>query len=351
MWAAQLVKYNAPYTLLAVPIPAIRPNELLVRVHAAGFCHSDLQVLQGEFNSPLPMIPSHEPAGVVVEAGDEAAQSWKIGDRVGILNFKNACSKCPDCISTQKRYGTLDARFCRRRETAGFQHDGAFAEYIVADAATTIALPDSVSFEQAAPLLCAGATVYGAIQKVAPFLQRGDSIGIIGIGGLGQLGVQFATALGYRTVAIDNHDSSLQLIDGMPPMLRPEARINSTCTDAKEQIMQFTNDQGLAAAVVCTDPVSVTGWSLELLRIGGVLVPLGLPPDKWQFDSQTLLFRELVIRGNYVAGKQEVEDMMQLVAKQDIKSQLTVVRRDDIPSIPDIYKKRAFRGRLVVQCQ
>lgn len=102
------------------------------------------------------MIPSHEPAGVIIQVGDEAARSWNIGDRVGVLNFKNSCSKCPDCISTQKRYRTLDARFCRHRETAGFYHDGAFAEYIVADAATTVALPDSVSFEQAAPLLCAG---------------------------------------------------------------------------------------------------------------------------------------------------------------------------------------------------
>lgn len=102
------------------------------------------------------MIPSHEPAGVIAQVGDEAAHSWKIGDRVGVLNFKNTCSRCPDCISTLKRTGALDARFCRQRVTAGFYHDGAFAEYIVADSATTVALPESVSFEQAAPLLCAG---------------------------------------------------------------------------------------------------------------------------------------------------------------------------------------------------
>lgn len=102
------------------------------------------------------MIPSHEPAGVVAQVGDEAAHSWRIGDRVGVLNFKNICSRCPDCISTLKRSGVLDPRFCRQRVTAGFYHDGAFAEYIVADSATTVALPEPVSFEQAAPLLCAG---------------------------------------------------------------------------------------------------------------------------------------------------------------------------------------------------
>lgn len=137
-------------------MPSIRPNELLVRIHAAGFCHSDLQVLEGQLKNPLPMIPSHEPAGVVVEVGEEAVRSWKIGDRVGVLNFKSACSRCPDCLSTQRRYGTLDPRFCRQREAAGFHSDGAFSEFMVADAATTVALPDGISFEQAAPLLCAG---------------------------------------------------------------------------------------------------------------------------------------------------------------------------------------------------
>lgn len=189
------------------------------------------------------------------------------------------------------------------------------------------------------------------MKKAQPFLQHGDSVGIVGIGGLGQLGVQFTAAQGYRTVAIDNHENSLQLVDDMPSHLRPTLGVNSSHPDAKEQIMQFTNGQGLAAVVVCTDPVPVTGWSLELLRIGGVLVPLGLPPGNWQFDTQLLLFRELVVRGNYVAGQQEVEEMMDLVAREDIKSQLTVVQPEDIPSIPDLYRNRAFRGRLVVKCQ
>lgn len=193
--------------------------------------------------------------------------------------------------------------------------------------------------------------MYGAVQKAAPFLRHGDSIGIIGIGGLGQLGVQFAAAQGYCAVAIDNRDDSLQLVNDMPSHLRPELCINSTDPNAKEQIMQFTNNQGLAAVVVCTDPVLVTSWSLELLRIGGVVVPLGLPPKKWEFDSLLLLFRELIVRGNYVASRQETEEMMQLVAKEGILSQLTVVRREDIPHVPDMYKQRAFRGRLVVNCE
>ena len=150
------LQFHKPYTISTVNVPQLRPNELLVKIHAAGFCHSDIQVLRGELNSPLPLIPSHEPVGTVVQVGEESASKWKVGDRVGILNFKNACGNCAGCRGSRRRYGKIDPRFCDYRETGGFKNDGCFAAYMVADSATTIALPDSVSFEQGAPLLCAG---------------------------------------------------------------------------------------------------------------------------------------------------------------------------------------------------
>lgn len=145
-----------PYQLEHSPIPEIKDDELLVRVHAAGFCHSDLQVLQGQFPTKLPMIPSHEPAGIITHVGSKCSGNWKVGDRVGVLNFKRACDGCTGCGLSRRRNGKLDPRFCEKRETAGFRHDGAFAEYMVADPSTTVLLPSSLSFEQAAPLMCAG---------------------------------------------------------------------------------------------------------------------------------------------------------------------------------------------------
>ncbi|OGM46592.1 alcohol dehydrogenase [Aspergillus bombycis] len=202
MWAAQITAFNKPYTISTVNTPQLRPNELLVKIHAAGFCHSDIQVRCGELNSPLSLIPSHEPVGTVVRVGKESASKRK--SAIG---------------GSRKIYGKLDPRFCDHRDRGGFKNDGCFATYMVADSATTIALPGSMSFEQGAPLLCAGATVWGATNKARPFLQAGDPIGVIGAGGLGQLGVQLAKALGYRTVAIDSRDASLQLTDGMPTVL------------------------------------------------------------------------------------------------------------------------------------
>lgn len=164
VWQLTTLKYKQPFELVEVPVPSIKSNQLLVRVHAAGFCHSDVQVLNGQFSSPLPLIPSHEPAGVIVEVGsavskDSATAPWKVGDRVGVLNFKSSCGSCTGCAVARRRYGGLDPRFCEKRETAGFHHDGAFAEYLVADPATTVRLPDDLSYEQAAPLMCAGVSL------------------------------------------------------------------------------------------------------------------------------------------------------------------------------------------------
>lgn len=102
------------------------------------------------------MIPSHEPAGIIARVGPKCSGNWKVGDRVGVLNFKRACGECPGCGRWRRKGGKLDPRFCEKRETAGFRHDGAFAEFLVADPGTTVRLPEGVSFAQAAPLMCAG---------------------------------------------------------------------------------------------------------------------------------------------------------------------------------------------------
>ena len=102
------------------------------------------------------MIPSHEPAGRIVRVGSCVEGSWKVGDRVGVLNFKNACGECVGCRQHNRRGGRKDPRYCQNREMAGFKHDGAFAQFMLADPNTTVHLPDSVSYVQGAPLMCAG---------------------------------------------------------------------------------------------------------------------------------------------------------------------------------------------------
>ncbi|KAI1367963.1 GroES-like protein [Xylaria arbuscula] len=344
MRAAQIVEFGKPYRLTTVPIPDAKDDELLVEVAAAGFCHSDLQVLNGQFGTKLPI------AGIVSRVGPNCTGNFKVGDRVGVLNFKKACTRCTNCGLSKREYKYYEPRYCDVREMAGFQHDGAFAEYMTADPETTVLLPSSLPFEQAAPLMCAGATIWGALEKATEGLAPGNTIGIIGIGGLGHLGVQFAKAMGYRTVAIDNRAEGRELATEVPyPGLRPDMVIDSSSTDATERVFETTGGEGLAAVVVCTDSLEVNAWALRLLRIRGTLVLLGLPPERWQFDSDIIVFKELVLKGSYVASKESTERMMQMVEKHKIRSHLTVIPWDGIPTIVDAYKDKSFRGRLVVQ--
>ncbi|CAM1506479.1 Fc.00g061200.m01.CDS01 [Cosmosporella sp. VM-42] len=347
--ALTTAQFNKPYQLVTAPIPKIKPYELLIRIYAAGFCHSDIQVLQGQFNTQLPLIPCHEPAGVIAQVGSECTGGWEIGDRVGALNFKNACSRCTGCALSKRRYGGLDPRFCEKREMAGFKHDGCLAEYMAADPMTTVLLPNSLPFDQAAPLMCAGATVWGALEKATVGLEPGATIAIVGIGGLGHLGVQFAKALGYKVIAVDCRAASRSLAREAPPDLKADIAVDSTSPSASTEILSFTKEEGIAAAIVCTDSLDANAWVLTLLRIGGVMVPLGLPPEKWQFDAEVLVFRELVVRGSYVASAESTKRMMEVVENSGIRSRITRLRFEDVPRMAEVYHDKGFSGRLVVQ--
>lgn len=106
------------------------------------------------------MIPSHEPVGTIVALGPDVDSKWQVGQRVGVLNFRHPCGECRKCRWHKGAYGTLDARFCMEKNMAGITHDGGFAEYLCADATTTVLLPDGLCFEQAAPLMCAGVSSF-----------------------------------------------------------------------------------------------------------------------------------------------------------------------------------------------
>jgi D-arabinose 1-dehydrogenase-like Zn-dependent alcohol dehydrogenase len=193
------------------------------------------------------------------------------------------------------------------------------------------------------------ATAWGALRKLNPDVQPGDAVAVVGIGGVGHLGVQFAKALGYRTVAIDNRSEGRQLAQEVPEHLRPDLVIDSTASDAAEKILKFTSGEGLAGVVVCTDSIQANAWSLQQLGNKGVMVPLGLPADKWQFDSEAMVFRELTIRSSYVASADEVEEMLKVVAEHNISSHLTVLDFDQIPSLVERYSHSSMKGRLVIK--
>ena len=247
--------------------------------------------------------------------------------------------------------GGVDARFCDNRETAGFLADGSFADYATADPETTVKLPESLSFEQAAPLMCAGCTVWASLDKVTPGLESGATVVIVGIGGLGHLGLQFAKARGFRTVGVDCRAAGRKLARDMAnPDLRPDLILDSTDEDAAMRaIFDFTQGEGAAATVVCTDSIAANRWALKTLRVAGVMGILGLPPEPWRLDPEPLAYRELTIRGSYVAGREATERMMEVVDRAGVRSRITTVAFEEIPGIVARYEDEGFSGRLVVR--
>lgn len=199
--------------------------------------------------------------------------------------------------------------------------------------------------------MCAGATVWGSLEKATTGLASGEVVAIVGIGGLGHLGLQFAKALGFHTIAVDSRPAGRQLATEMAnPNLRPDLVVDSSDTEAAtSSIFEFTQGEGVAAAVVCTDSIEANRWALKTLRVGGVMGILGLPPKPWHFDAEPLVFRELTIKGSYVAGRKATERMVETVRKAGIQSCLTTISFGEIPDIVKMYEDKSFKGRLVVR--
>ena len=179
-------------------------------------------------------------------------------------------------------------------------------------------------------------------------LTAGLPVGVIGIGGLGSLALQFAAGLGYSTVAIDNRPEGLQLAREIPEHLRPGKVVDYNANEAAKEVVDFAGGGGLAGVLVCTDNVEVTEWSLKLLRTHGVCVPLGLPTEGFKFSAFDTIFKELTIRGALVANQRLVSDMMKLVAEKEVRSHVQTVKLEDGTNLPDRYMNPRLKGRLVV---
>src|SRR6202047_4980829 len=206
MKAAVLHEFKKPLAMEEVERPKIQDDDVLIEVEACGVCHSDLHVAEGDWTQlagivKKPVILGHEIAGRVVEKGS-GVRNLQIGDRVGVPWVYGTCGACEFC-----REG--NENLCVKQKITGVTVDGGYAEFIKAPASHATKIPDAVSSVQAAPLFCAGVTVYRAIMQAKP--QRGQRLAVFGVGGLGHLAIQVAVHLGLEVSAIDVADDKLSL--------------------------------------------------------------------------------------------------------------------------------------------
>jgi D-arabinose 1-dehydrogenase-like Zn-dependent alcohol dehydrogenase len=175
--------------------PKPREGEVLIRVHACGVCHGDLMVQEGAFPSTAyPVVPGHEIAGTVEQLGN--AVDWlDVGARVGLSALGSACGHCAACLSA-------DEFLCDRLGFTGVTSDGGYQEFTVANAAYVVPLPERLDFVEAAPLMCAGLTIFSALRHAG--FKPGNRVAVVGLGGLGEMGVLYARAMGGRVAVISS---------------------------------------------------------------------------------------------------------------------------------------------------
>lgn len=193
MTVAVARKPGSPLALEARPVPTPGPGQILIRVKACGVCHSDLHIVDGDWDFvPMPRVPGHEAVGVVAATGADVSR-LKVGDRVGMPWVYSSCGTCRLCLAGEES-------LCPAHDSTGVTVDGGYAEFLVAPENHATRIPDEISFEMAAPLFCAGLTVYKAVKVAA--VRPGELVAVQGIGGLGHLAIQAAKIWGARVVAL-----------------------------------------------------------------------------------------------------------------------------------------------------
>ncbi len=263
------------------PLQDPGPNEVRIRVEACGVCHSDSATVEGLLPGlTFPRVPGHEVVGRIDVLGS-AVQGWAVGQRVGVGFLGGNCGYCEYC-----RDGDLVN--CANQAYTGVQHDGGYAEVMIAKSTGLIAVPDDLSSVNAAPLLCAGLTTFSALRNSSA--RAGDLVAIFGVGGLGHLGVQYARRMGFEVVAIDRGSDRAEL----SKKLGAHHYIDTSATDVAKALEKL----GGAKVVLATaSGGKAVAAALGGLRRGGAVISLGATDEPIELSAFDLLFKQLGVDG------------------------------------------------------
>jgi propanol-preferring alcohol dehydrogenase len=256
------------------------PGKVRIRVEACGVCHSDSGTVEGLFPIDWPRVPGHELVGRI-EALGSGVQGWAVGQRVGVGFLGGSCGYCRFC-----RNGDLVN--CRNQEFTGIHHDGGYAEVMIAKASGLVSIPDSLSSVDAAPLLCAGLTTFSALPN-APS-KAGELVAVVGIGGLGHLGVQYARRMGFAVVAIARGADKAELAK----KLGAHHYIDNAATDPAEALQALG---GAKVILITASGGKTVAETFKGLRPGGVSIVLGVGPEPIEVSSMDLIFGSRKLEG------------------------------------------------------
>lgn len=337
MKAAVVSALGKPLAIEEVPIPQPNDDQILVRLAATGICHTDLHAVNGDWpvKPKPPFIPGHEGVGSVVAMG-RAVRSVKEGDRVGIPWLHTACGYCSYCRSG---WETL----CSSQLNSGYSVNGSFAEYALADPKYVGRLPSNLEWGPAAPILCAGVTVYKGLKETE--VKPGEWVLISGIGGLGHMAVQYAKAMGMHVAAVDVHPDKLALAKS----LGAEIALDATSVDVATEIQKLVD--GAHGALVTAVSPKAFEQAFDMLRSRGTMSLVGLPSGRMSLPIFNMVLKRITVRGSIVGTRQDLEEALAFAGSGAVSAHFSW---DRLENINDIFARMAdgrIDGRVVVNLQ
>lgn len=297
MKAAVVPAVGGSWRVEDVPTPKPGPNQVLMRIRASGLCYTDVHLTNGAMPVEFPRTLGHEPVGEIVEVG-EGVRTRRAGDRVGVPWVQAACGRCEWCLRGKPA-------FCPDQIGTGVQTQGSHAEYMLAYADATMLLPDGLSYEQAAPIFCAGYTVWSGLRLADP--KPHERVAVMGIGGLGHLAIQYAKAAGFETIAISHSADKERLARelGADEVVRGGSGLLEA--GGADVLLHTSNSYAGLGEVV------------EGMRPDGRLVLMGLSDDPLVLPPMAMILKRLRVLGSQQNGAEYLYEALDLVAGGKVK--------------------------------
>ena len=332
MRVIQVSEAGGPLELREREIPEPAFGEVRVRVQACGVCHSDSYAKEGHFPGvSFPVVPGHEVAGVV-DAIADGVHGWKVGERVGVGWFGGNCGYCEPC----RRGDLVD---CQNKPIPGVTADGGYADYLTCRASALARMPDELSPEEAAPLMCAGVTTFNALRRSGA--RAGGLVAIVGIGGLGHLGVQFAVRLGFETVAIARGKEKAELAG----RLGAHHYIDSEVENVAEALSRLGG-----AALILATVTSATAMSAAFggLAVRGKMIVVGASGEPLAVTPGQLIGGNRSIHGHASGTSMDSQDTLAFSALTTVRPMIETMPLEHAAGAYERMMSNKARFRMVL---
>lgn len=317
----------------------LREDDVLIEIRAAGICHSDIHTIRNEWGEAhFPLTVGHEIAGVVSAVGDKVT-AFKVGDRVGVGCLVNSCGECEQCNNHQEQdclrgaVGTYNST-----DVDGSITQGGYAQHVVVNERFVCRVPEALSFEEAAPLLCAGITTFSPLARWN--VREGQKVAVVGLGGLGHMGVQIAAARGAEVVVISRSRKKEKEAKDLGA---------SAVLAVNEDPDFFRNHRGEFDFILSTISAEYDLEEyLRLLKPHGVMSVVGLPPEKMAVGMGSLIMGGKVLTGSNIGGIKETQEMLDFCAEHKIGAVIEKIGVDEVDAAYDRVVAGEVKFRFVI---